>query len=397
MLTCLLLVPLLATAQQEIPAGTEISIRLSSAVSTTNSQPGDPVEAVVIAPVVLQGYTAIAPGALVHGTVARILKPVNPGGRAELLLAFGGLTIGDKSPTFAARLVSVDNARESVDEHGQINGILASETITGRLDGELGKLSGEYGGLAGILTALKRAAFQEASADIAYSPGVEMTLKLTKSLLLFRDTRFPDPPALPAGDLRVLSRFISREPFRTMTPRPSRPSDIVNLVLVASPDAIGRAFAEAGWRSAASLNPSSGVETLRAVAEDRGYNEAPVSKLLLAGKPPDLVFEKANNTFAQRHHVHIWRRPGRIGGKPVWAVAATHDTGIDFSDRDRTFIHRIDPEVDREREKVIDDLLFAGRVRALGYLERLEVPRETSNATGDRIETDGRLAVLRLN
>ena len=61
------------------------------------------------------------------------------------------------------------------------------------------------------------------------------------------------------------------------------------------------------------------------IAEDRGYNEAPVSILMLDGKPPDMVFEKLNNTFAQRHHLRVWRRPPSFSGKPVWAVAATHD------------------------------------------------------------------------
>ncbi len=138
-------------------------------------------------------------------------------------------------------------------------------------------------------------------------------------------------------------------------------------------------------------------ETLRALAEDRGYNEAPVSVLLLDGSPPDMVFEKTNDTFARRHHLRIWRRPGMVDGKPVWAVAATHDTGINFSEADRTFIHRIDAQIDREREKVVDDLLFTGRVKACELVDRLQVPRKTSNATGDSIETDGRIAVLLLD
>jgi hypothetical protein len=144
------------------------------------------------------------------------------------------------------------------------------------------------------------------------------------------------------------------------------------------------------------LNPLSKFETLRALAEGRGYTEAPVSVLLLDGKPPDLVFEKTLNTFARRHHLRIWRRPGSFRGKPVWAVAATHDIGIDFSEAERTFIHRIDPQIDAERDKVVNDLLFAGHVEAFDLVERPAVPRQGSNATGDRLETDGRIAILLL-
>jgi hypothetical protein len=78
-------------------------------------------------------------------------------------------------------------------------------------------------------------------------------------------------------------------------------------------------------------------------------------------------------------------------------VAATHDIGIDFSEADRTFIHRIDSQIDRERDKVVDDLLFTGRVQRFDLVERPAVPRQGRNATGDNLETDGRIAVLLLH
>jgi hypothetical protein len=135
-------------------------------------------------------------------------------------------------------------------------------------------------------------------------------------------------------------------------------------------------------------------ETFKAIAEQRGYKEAPVSVLLLENKPPDLVFEKLNNTFAQRHHLRVWRRPDTFEGKPVWVIAATHDTGIDFSQENRTFIHKIDPQIDQERAKVVNDLLFAGHVRSVALVERPTVPQHSQNATGDNLETDAKMAVL---
>jgi hypothetical protein len=81
---------------------------------------------------------------------------------------------------------------------------------------------------------------------------------------------------------------------------------------------------------------------------------------------------------------------------PVWVAAATHDTGIEFSQQDLTFIHTIDPLIDRERAKIVADLLLTGRVSALALVPRPDVPKATKNATGDRVETDGRMAVLAL-
>ena len=100
--------------------------------------------------------------------------------------------------------------------------------------------------------------------------------------------------------------------------------------------------------------------------------------------------------LAQRHHLRIWLRQASFLGKPVWALAATHDIGINFSEADRTFIHRVDSQIDNERAKVVTDLLFTGRVQGVDLVDRPNVPLKSQNATGDTLETDGKMAVLLL-
>jgi hypothetical protein len=391
----LLLLPVLALAQQ-IPAGTEMAIRLTGSVSTSTAKIGDPVDAVAIAPVAANGHAAIAAGAELHGTVGKVTPASSANTRAALLLRFHRIVIDSRPYPIAARISGVDNARETVDGTGEIDGILASETISGQLDAGLDQLSDRYSGFAGILSAAKSALIDEASGEIVYPAGVEMTLKLTAPLDVPPET-VDGPPAWPAAARNALAKFLAHEPFQTMAEDPPKRSDLTNLLLAGPEDAVRRAFQQAGWSSAASLNPFSQFETLRALAEDRGYDEAPVSILRLAGKPPEMVFEKTTDTFAQRHHLRIWRRPGTMAGQPLWAVAATHDIAIDFSEAERTFIHRIDPQIDRERDKVMNDMLFTGRVKACELFDRQQAPRLTQNATGDRIETDGRIAVLWLD
>jgi hypothetical protein len=119
-----------------------------------------------------------------------------------------------------------------------------------------------------------------------------------------------------------------------------------------------------------------------------------MSMLLLEGRPPDLVFQKQNNTFAARHHLRIWRRPARFHGQEVWICSATHDIGIAFSEEDRTFIHKVDTQIDRERAKVVSDLLFTGLVQGIALVDRPDVPTKLFNATGDALETDGKMAVI---
>ena len=102
-----------------------------------------------------------------------------------------------------------------------------------------------------------------------------------------------------------------------------------------------------------------------AIAEDRGCCEVPVSILHLDGCAPEMVFEKANKTFSKRHHLRIWLQPDQYQGQAAWVCAAAHDTGIDFSAKDRRFKHKIDPSIDMERAKVVNDLLLTGKVQSL--------------------------------
>ncbi len=348
----------------------------------------------MIAPVALSGQTIITPGTLLHGAVECITPPSDTT-RASLLLGFTRLDSGGVRKTIVARVASVDNAREEVDEQGRIKGILRSETITGRLDGELSQLGEKYFGLAGVLAAAKNAILQEASAEISYLVGVELTVRLTEAATLP-----PAGPELPIPAIRrpaKLLRLALSEPCQTLAEYPAKPADITNVLLVGSKRTLQRAFADAGWSPAAKLTATSKLQSAAALAEDRGYREAPVSTQLLDRKPPDLVFQKGNNTLARRHHVRIWRRPISFQGRPVWLAAATHDIGISFSDAERTFIHRIDPRVDLERQKVVDDLHFAGHVAGIQMMERPAVPRRGANATGDPVETDGRIAVILLH
>jgi hypothetical protein len=379
----------------DIPAKTEISIRLKNRVSTQDGKAGSAVEALVIAPVMAGDQFAIPAGTLIHGVVEQAVHATKLDERSLLVLRFASVEVNGAKVPIQARVAEVDNAREKVDEQGRLTGILASETMTGQLDAQLSKLEGRSSGLASILNLAKSAVLKPADTEITYEPGVELVLQLTAPLTLAKaGGAGPAAQIKPVGDEQVLTGLIAKEPYQTMAQKPPKPSDLTNILLIGKEEDIQQAFGEAGWSVASALSGQSKLETFKALAENRGYKEAPVSVLLLDGQPPDLVFEKLNNTFAQRHHLRIWRRPATFQDSPVWAVAATHDTGISFSEADRTFIHRIDSQIDRERAKVVNDLILTGRVEAVEFIDRPEVPQHGQNATGDSVETDGRIAVL---
>lgn len=378
----------------------EMDIRLTSKIASNSSKSGDKVEAVVLAPTRVQNKIVIPPGTKLSGKIKEVKSTEGKADqRAYLLLEFNQLEgSGGKKIKVTTKVASVDNARETLDDKGGIVGILASETWASKMDQGLGKMGDKLAALAQILGLAKKAVIKDPDPEITYSPGVEMTLQITNKPdlgSLEKDSQaYRGDPASPDPEL---DKLVNAEPFQTMAEKPPKPSDMTSLMFVGSQEQIEAAFAAAGWATAAALNSQSGLETVRAVVENRGYKEAPMSVLLLDGNKPDLTFQKQNNTFAKRHHLRIYHRPSTFEGKDVWVCAATHDIAIEFSPENKTFIHKIDPQIDRERSKVVYDLLLTGKVKSSFLVDRPAVPKESSNATGDKLITDGKMAVLVLD
>ena len=380
----------------ELPAGTAIGIRLKTKVSSNASRANDAVEAVVIKPV-MSGESFLIPyGAVIKGQVVKAQPSEAADKRASLELNFNQLAgAHGKMVKMPCKIIAVENARETVDDNGAIQGILASETLSARMDQGLSKLGGRAQGLADILQIAKTAVVKTTDSEIVYDAGVEMTLALTGKATI-------EPGAIPGMTIKLqpiaaesrLQQLVNSQPFQTVAAKPPKESDMTNLMFIGSEQQLEGAFSAAGWSAAKSLNKLSALETFQAIAEMRGYKEAPMSVLLLDGRPPDFNYQKQNNTFAQRHHLRIWRRPVTWEGQDVWVSSSTHDTGIDFSPENRTFIHKVDSHIDDERGKVVSDFLFTGAVKSLALVDRPKVPTESMNATGDKLITDGRMAVL---
>lgn len=385
-----------------VPSGTIMSVRLTAPVSSQDPS-GRPVEAILTVPVNINGVTAIAAGAKITGKTADS-KPAptaaasGASGTAEpatLRLAFNKIEFTDgHSEKFPVQLSAVDNARESIGADGLITGILASETWYGRMNSGIAKVENSHPGLASILGTVRDSFVKQVDASIAYPAGVDMQVKLTSDM---KCTPPGNPAILPAiQPADQIAALADSQPNRTAAGDPPKPSDLTNLMFIGSAAELEAAFKAAGWTTAAANGGDSNLETARAIIENRGYHEAPVSLLLLDGHAPDFVFQKQTNTFAMRHHIRIWKRPSLFGGQPVWVGAATHDTGIDFSQETHTFTHKIDSNIDLERAKVANDLAFSGYLAAFSLVPRANVPKNISNATGDQLITDGKVAVMQL-
>jgi hypothetical protein len=396
-----------------IPTGAEISLRLTTKVSTgsaaagaagasgstgSTQKVGSKIQAVVIAPVVVDGAISLPSGAQVTGIVKQI-KAASDSERAELEIAFTRIDDGTYHADISAQVSSIENARELVDEKGIIRGIDGSQTYSSRIDQGLGKLEGNdrLAGLASILEAARQTLkIEHSDANIDYDVGSELNITLTAPLTWKGPLNGPESRLQSFPNQSALSTLVNRQPFRTFAEKPPRPSDMTNIMFIGTALELRQAFEKAGWSVPTQLDSKSKLETARALIEARGYKEGPMSVLTLEGQPPSMSFQKGNNTFGKRHHLRIFLRPDVFAGKQVWVCSSTHDINIDFSDRDRTFIHKVDTQIDRERAKVVNDLIFTGAVRAVALVDRPDVPTSIANATGDELQTDGSMAVLLL-
>jgi hypothetical protein len=94
--------------------------------------------------------------------------------------------------------------------------------------------------------------------------------------------------------------------------------------------------------------------------------------------------------------LRIWKLDTKYSGQDVWVAAATHDIETTRSKTATKWNHRIDPHIDRERDWVSTDILFAVPAVAYADVERPNAPKKLANATGDTIVTDGKISVLQL-
>src|SRR5260370_27627919 len=108
----------------ELPAGTAIGIRLKTKASSNASKANDPVEAVVIKAVMSGDRFVIPYGAVIKGEVAKAQPSEATDERASLELNFNQLVAAhDKTIKLTTKITDVENARETVDDNGAIQGI----------------------------------------------------------------------------------------------------------------------------------------------------------------------------------------------------------------------------------------------------------------------------------
>lgn len=397
----LLLIPSLLFLSLGIEATQSVQGRLLTPIASYSKR-GAPVEIEIVAPAHHGAAPIVPAGTILHGTV-RKARTIGLGIRRERSLLELELNGGCTTPqgnhiACDASLQSVDNAREQVRRQNRITGILAASHPNSWLKGvwfqrpHAHMLQRSTAGLTGPIGAMQK--------SLAPSP-IGAATAVAVRLLLFR---MPETEIqLPSGAelnlaLHALASASPADPIEIDEDSPladlpadirhangNRAGDQINIAFRGSREQLVDAFDAAGWIAPEPLNRRTFRRMYGAFTTFGNYPAAPVSILYYQDRLPDLVFQKSFNTIAKRHHIRIWQSET---DPDLWLGAATQDVGVTFDWSHVSFTHRIDPRIDGERSKVLNDLASSGCVAG-----ETRVPRPAAASN----RSDGDLHVVTLS
>jgi hypothetical protein len=203
-----------------------------------------------------------------------------------------------------------------------------------------------------------------------------------------------EPPAPTPAETIDGHPALIRSPRHTTTANGSQ-GDAINVAFVGSEEELHRMLAAAGWYAADPITLKTSVRIAADVVLRKPYEHAPVSDLYVWGRRQDAAFEQpVGDSPKQRHHVRFWRSPEMDPhGEPLWLGAATYDERVELSRTTGGITHKISPEIDNERNKLVTDAARAGVLDGYYWVDRFHRDLQGRNGGGDPYFTDGRLAV----
>ena len=178
--------------------------------------------------------------------------------------------------------------------------------------------------------------------------------------------------------------------------------DPVNLAVRGDEEDIHEAMEAAGWVRAEPITLRTSWRMVVSALLRRSYPAAPVSNLLLFKRTQSFAYQKeVEGNPSQRHHIRFWYcPPGWVlpgGGRVDWLAAATYDRAVGLSVLTFQVTHKIDADIDIERDFVVDDVRWANAAAELEIWPDFFTAYHDKNGGGDRVVTDGALHVLDLN
>jgi hypothetical protein len=352
-----------SSAEQVIADGTPVKLQLAQTISSAHARRGDRLDFVVVEDVTAGGFTVIRAGAMASGSVIKV--------HGRRILGLGG--------NMVVKLDSVElvtGARVRLHARRRFKGV--SHT----------KLMAEGMLLAGLI-------YLPVAPVFLLSHGVDCTVLKSTEVTAYIDGDSPvqtaDLAKAKEGDssLKEMMAFL---PPRALNGQ-GREGDMINLIFIAKEDDFQRVFARAGWVKVDKKNLTLFWHLLW---QRKHYVKLPMDNFYLFGRAQDYSYALPDPAaiLTRRHHLRIWKTDHEMNGSPIWVGAATHDVAIEFEKRKLWMIHRIDPNVDAEREFIAKNLTETHLVTQLEYLSSAVPVFQAQTASGEAYHSDSRMLLL---
>jgi LssY C-terminus len=185
---------------------------------------------------------------------------------------------------------------------------------------------------------------------------------------------------------------------RRIGDKDGNPGDMVNFLIIGSEDSMKKVFTSAGWVHVDADVRGTVLQGLIASLSKESYLTMPMSPLYLFGRSQDYGWAHAEpiSVVASRNHLRVWKAPFEVHGQMLWVGAATHDIGFERDNRNNGITHKIDPDIDLERDYVEKTLSSTGQVSEVSHFIPENPMREAKTATGGSFHSNGQVLILKL-
>ncbi len=349
-----------------LETGTPVKLQIAQTISSAHARKHDRLDFVVVQDVAAGGFTVIPAGTRAQGSIVAVKgrRPLGMGGDVIITLD-------------SVELISGENI-----------GLVGRKEFKGR----------SHTIRMGLAMAVVGAIYAPAAPLFALSRGRDSTvLKGTEVTAYIKS----DTP-LEAEDFPIAREGTSEltEMMKLLPPRSlngeGRGGDMLNLIFVAKEDDLQSAFASAGWLKVEKSKPQIIWHLLW---QRKHYAKLPMDRLYVFGRAPDFSYAlpDPDSIVARRHHLRIWKTDRMLDDTPIWVGAATHDVAIEFVKRNFRLLHRIDPNVDAERDFIAANLAETRQLTREKYVRCPDPVFSAQTATGQPYYSDSRLLLLELN
>ena len=185
---------------------------------------------------------------------------------------------------------------------------------------------------------------------------------------------------------------------RRVSDKAGNSGDMVNFLILGDEEAMKKVFTSGGWVKVDANVTVTILEGALASFEKESYLTMPMSQLYLFGRPQDYGWAHAEpiTVVASRNHLRVWKASFTVNGQTLWVGAATHDIGFERDQRNNGVTHKIDPDIDLERDYVEKTLSSTGLVSEVAHFLPKDAMKEAKTATGGSFHSNGEVLILKL-